>query len=387
MSLFTKRGYTMTAAELIPPRPPVVAAGSVSVTNDSALRHSAVWACLRLRANLVSTMPVDAYRKVGNINVEVPPSPVLVQPGGERVGMKEFLYSTQFDLDRAGNVFGLITERTGFGLPGRIDLVPVSDVGVRVKDNEVVEYRIGGKTYAPADVWHEKQYTVAGLHVGLSPIAYAAWSIGEYLSIQDFALNWFGNGQHPSAMLRNSQKTIAPGNAEIIRQRFKTAVKSGDVFVTGNDWEYQMLQAEQAGSQWIEAKQFGIADAARYFDVPADIIDAAVKTGGNITYSNITQHNLELLILHLDPALRRREDALSRLIPQPRFVKLNRGVLLEMDPKSRAELFKTQIEARILSPNEARAMEDRPPFTESQLGEFDRLFGAPRTNPTPAAVA
>lgn len=384
MSLFAKRAVMTTAADLIPPRTPVMTAGTVTVTNDTALRHSAVWACLRLRANLVSTMPVDVYRKVGGINVEVPPSPILVQPGGERVGIKEWLYSTQFDLDRAGNAFGLVTERSGFGLPARIDLVPVSDVGVRVKDNEVVGYRIGAKEYSPADVWHEKQYTVSGLHVGLSPIAYAAWSIGEYLSIQEFALGWFGGGGIPSGVLRNEAKTLEPREIDTVKARFKTAIANRDLFVTGNDWTYSMIQAEEAGSQWVDAKQFGVVDAARFFDVPAEMIDGAVDSSGNITYANITQHNLELLILHLDPALRRREDALTRLIPEPRFVKLNRGVLLEMDPKSRADLFAVMVESRQLAPSEARAMEDRAPFTDAQLGEFDRLFGAPRTNPTPA---
>lgn len=385
MSLFAKRAAPVTAAELIPPRAPAMQTGTVMVTNDTALRHSAVWACLRLRANLVSTMPVDVFRKVGGINVEVPPSPILVQPGGERVGIKEWLYSTQFDLDRAGNVFGLITERTGFGLPGRIDLVPVSDVGVRIKDNEVVGYRIGPKEYPPDQVWHEKQYTVAGLHVGLSPIAYAAWSIGEYLSIQDFALSWFGGGGIPSGVLKNEEKTLDPREIATIKTRFKTAISNRDLFVTGKDWTYSMIQAEEAGSQWVDAKQFGIADAARFFDCPADLIDAALQSGGDITYQNITQRNLEFLILHLDPALRRREDALTRLIPEPRFVKLNRGVLLEMDPKSQADLFKLGVDSRTLAPSEARAMLDRPPFTEDQLAEFDRLFGAPRTNPAPAA--
>jgi hypothetical protein len=77
--------------------------GAVTVTNDSAMRHSAVWACLRLRADLVSTMPLDVYRRVNGMQVEMPKPPILVQPGGERVDMCEWLYSSQVDLDRAGN--------------------------------------------------------------------------------------------------------------------------------------------------------------------------------------------------------------------------------------------------------------------------------------------
>lgn len=364
---------------LVPDRP-VARPGVPTVTQETALRHSAVWACLRLRANLVSTMPVDLYRRVDGVPVELPKPPVLVNPGGDRVDMQEWLYSTQFDLDRSGNCFGLITARDGFGLPARIDLVPLAEVSVTVRDGVLSKYRIAGQDHEPSEVWHERQYTVAGLPVGLSPTAYAAWSIGEYMSIQQFALDWFGDGTIPAAHLRNTAKTINPVEAAKVKDRFKTAVAGRDLFVTGNDWEYNMIQAEQAASEWIEAKQFGIADIARFYDCPGDLIGAAV-TSGNITYANVTQRNLQFLIMHLGPAVVRREKALDRLTPKSRFVKLNASALLRMDPLTRAQTMQVQINSRTLAPSEGRAIEDRAPFTDEQLAEFDRLFGA--ANPTP----
>ncbi len=385
MSLFSSRVSSVTgptADQLIPPRPEA-RRGTVAVTNETALRHSAVWACLRLRANLISTMPVDLYRRVNGLQIEMTKPPVLVTPGGERVGMKEWLYSSQFDLDRGGNAFGLITETDRYNLPARIDLVPLADVTVKIRKGELYKYVIAGTEYDPDKVWHEKQYTIAGLAVGLSPVAYAAWSIGEYLSIQDFALNWFGGGGIPAARLKNTQKTIDEREAALVKRRFKASVQDGDIFVTGNDWDYDMIQAEAAGSAWIEAKQYGVSDIARFFDSPGDLIDAMISTG-NITYASVTQRNLQFLIMHLGPAVARREDALTKLTPRPRYVKLNSDALLRMDPKARAETLRTQIESRTLAPSEARELEDRPPFTEAQLAEFKELFGTPRTQPTTA---
>lgn len=370
-----------TADQLIPTRP-VTSVGSVLVTNETALRHSAVWACLRLRANLISTMPVDLFRRVGGVQVEVPKPPVLVNPGGERVGIAEWLYSTQFDLDRAGNCFGLITARDGLGHPARIDLVPVGEVSVICKAGELFGYRVGGIEYTPDQVWHEKQYTVAGLHVGLSPVAYAAWSIGEYLSVQQFASDWFGSGAVPSAHLKNTAKTLTAQQAGAVKERFKAAVANRDLFVTGADWEYDMIQAEAAGSDWLEAKNFGIADIARFFDVPGDLIDAAV-TSGNVTYANVTQRNLQFLIMHLGPAIVRRETALSSLTSKPRYVKFNTDALLRMDPQTRATTVKARIDSRTLAPSEARELEELPPFTDAQVSEFAELFGDP--NPTPVS--
>ena len=368
------------------PQRPAQKAGAAVVTDQTALRHSAVWACLRLRANLVSTMPVDLYRKVDGIQVEVPKPPVLLNPGGGPVpDICEWLYSSQVDLDRSGNCFGIITAKDGLGFPAVIELVPVSEVTVKIKAGKLHKYKVGAQLFDPASIWHEKQYTLSGMHVGLSPLAYAAWSIGEYLSIQQFALDWFGNGAVPSAHLKNTAKTLDPGTSDEVKRRFKAATQNQDLFVTGNDWEYKMIQADAAGADWIEAKRYGIGDIARFFDCPGDLIDAAVS-GSSVTYANMTQRNLQFLIMSLGPAIIRRENALSSLTSRPRFVKLNTDALLRMDPAARAAMLRTLIESRQLAPSEARAIEDRQPFTESQLAEFDRLFGK-GTTPTPQTPA
>ncbi|MFI1001995.1 phage portal protein [Streptomyces galbus] len=383
MSLFRRRDNAgATADQLIPPRPSS-GSGAAVVTQETALRHSAVWACLRLRANLISTMPIDVYRKVQGIQVEVPKPAVLITPGGDEVEMPEWMYSSQFDLDRSGNSVGLITAVDGLGLPARIELVPSSDVTVRMRKGKKT-YRIGGTIYEPNEVWHEKQYTVPGLPVGLSPVAYAAWSISEYLSIQQFALDWFSGGAIPSAHLKNTAKTLSPDQADGAKQRFKAAVANRDLFVTGNDWDYEMIQAEQAGADWIQAKQFGIGDVARFFDCPSDLIDAAVSSS-SVTYANMTQRNLQFLVMSLGPAVSRREQALSRLTSRPRFVKLNRNALLAMDPQAQASVIKTRIDSRTLTPSEARALYDQAPLTDDQMAEFDRLFGK-GTQPAPTTA-
>ena len=391
---FTRDAQVTTAEDLLSlARERRNGSGSVHVNNDTALRHSAVWACLRLRADLVSTMPVDVYRRVQGIQVEVPKPPVLVTPGGSAVGLPEWLYSSQFDLDRAGNCFGIITERSGVigpdgrGLPGRIDLVSLADVTVRATGSEITKFVIADQEYDPWDVWHEKQYTVAGLPLGLSPVAYAAWVIEESLNAQQFARDWFAGGAVPMAELKNTSKTIDQKQARVARENFKAAVSTGDLFVHGNDWEYKPIQAVAQQSQFIEARQYGLGDIARFFGCPGDMIDAAVS-GSSITYASITQRNLQFLIMNLGPAVGRRENAFSRnLVSGPRYVKLNTDALLRMDPEARARTIQSQINSRTLAPSEARALDDRAPFTEEQLAEFDRLFGSRSVPAQPTTAA
>lgn len=375
MSLFARRGLGDTSNNLVPSRA-ARRTGSVSVSADSALRTSAVWAALRLRADLVSTMPLDVFRRVGGIQVEVPKPPVLVNPGGDRVDMQEWLYSSQFELDRTGNVFGIISEVDALGNPRRVDLVDSATVVVRVNTNTgVVSYRIGGDEYTDAEVWHERQFTIPGLVMGLSPVAYAAWSIGQYQSAVEFGLEWFGNGAMvPGGVLRNSEKVVAPEVAAAAKTRFKEAIAGRDLFVTGKDWEFVTTEVAANESQFLDTQNFGLSDIARFFGVPGDLIDIAPSGGSSaITYASITQRNLQFLIMNLGPVFARREKALSKWLPQPRFVKFNTDALLRMDPAQRALMFVSLVNAKLRAPSEVRELDNLPPLTPEQIAEIKEL--------------
>lgn len=353
------------------------------------MTHSAVWAALRLRADLISSMPLDVFRRMSDgVQVEMPRPQVMEFPGGPEIpGLrwKEWVYSTQVDLDSTGNTVGIITGRDANNLPTAIEPVNIDDVVFRGKGAKLTEVRVAGTSYTPEKVWHEKQYTVAGLAVGLSPIAHAALSIRGYLSAQQFAADWFDNATTPGGHLKNTAKVLDRDEATNVKANFKATVQSGDVWVSGSDWEYSMLSAKASESQFIEQMQFSITDATRFLGVPGDVIDAPVG-GSSITYANISQRNLQLLIINLGPAIDRREDAWSYgLLPRPRYAKLNTAALLRMDNLTRLQAHETAINARIYPPSRALDMENMPPLTPEEEAEFARLFPARATTAGGAA--
>jgi HK97 family phage portal protein len=373
---------SVTATDYIPIRRQESSGAGVRVDPDSALRHSAVFACLRLRANLVASTPLDVFRRVGGVQVEVEKPPLLVNPGGAvpaytagavNTLIGEWLWSSQFDLDRYGNAFGVITARDGYGYPSVVELAPTGDVRVVGRGQAVSDVFIGGTKYKPRDIWHERQYTVPGSPMGLSPIMYAAWSISGYLSAQRFSLDYFGTGGIPSGVLRNT--VMDEMDAKVIseaKSRFKTAVEGRDVFVTGRDWEWTAVQATGAASVFLDEMKYGVGDVARFLDVPGDMIDAE-SASGSITYANISQRNLQLLLTSMGPAFKRREDTFSSAIKSDRYAKFNTDALLRMDPETRSRVVNGQVLARVLAPSEARELENRPPFTPEQIAEFDLL--------------
>lgn len=346
----------------------------------------------------MSTFPLSIYRRSGGYDIETPIPPVFAFPGGPRVSWSQWVYMTQIDLDRTGNCFGLISQRDSLGLPARIDLVPATDVAVVMHGGELVGFRIKGTVFDPADVWHETQYRIAGLEVGLSPVAYASWSMGIYASLDNFIVEFLDNATTPSVVMKNVQRTLNDVQAKEMKDKWRATVQNGDALIIGADWEFSPFQAEQTGLNWLQAKQFEQEDIARFFNVPHDLLDisSSGSTGNSrMTYANIGQRNLQFLMFHLQPAIQRREEAWTNgLLPGPaagqsqranRYVKLDTDSLLRLDPTAQAALFASQIAAGILAPSEARERMNLPPLTDAQKAELQDVSQGGMMPPEPIA--
>jgi HK97 family phage portal protein len=381
--LFGRQGRAAQLGSLELPRRSSSGRYRSNLTPDNALRQSAVWAALRLRADLISTFPIDVFRMSGGVQVEVEKPPVLINPSGNTITMREFLYSTQIDLDLVGNAYGIIREKDAFGIPRRIDLLAHTDVRPNVK-NDVVTYQVKNETYTADEIWHERQFTLPGLIMGLSPIAYAAWSLGLWESALDFAADWFNNSRMiPTVHLQNIAKVLGDGEADKAKDRYKIAVEGRDAFVSGKDWTFATVQTPMADAQFLETRKLSEVDAVRFFGVPGDLIEVQ-GNASSVTYANITERNLQFLIMNLGPAIIRREEALTRLVSSPRFVKMNTSAILRMDPKSQSDQLIAEVQGKITAPSEARALMNRAPFTSAQIDEFAVLFPKPAPSSIPS---
>jgi HK97 family phage portal protein len=361
---------------LIPYRWSTGQAGSVIVDTSTALRHSAVWAAVRMRADMVSTMGFYCWRNnpgdAGRSRVPVPI--VLRSPSGSRMDMTEWLYSSQVSLDLRGNAYGVILARDGFGRPSQIELVDPDKVVVHQAKDGTVTYTIHGQKFTADQVWHEKQNTMPGQAVGLSVIAYAAWTISSGLSAERFGLDWFRNGAFPSGHLKNIARKLEATEALAIKERFVDSVAQRQPFVSGMDWDFKALTVNPNESQFLETIKASVSDVARFFSMPAEMIGGS--SGSSLTYANVEQRSIDFLTFHLDPTLVRRETALSRLVADPIYVQFDRDNLLRTDMLNRYKAYHFGVTARVLTPDDARAAENRPPLTDYDWTQFAKIPGA-----------
>ncbi len=376
-------GFSNIGGVVVPSRASGGKHGAVSVNETKAMTHSAYWACLRVRADLISTFPADVFRDFDGIALEMPKPPIMVDTGGAEWSFADWMWASQRDLDSVGNVIGLIRERNGAsnryypeGLPSRIELQDPRGCSV-IKYKGKTMYRIDGKIYDPSVVYHERQYRMSGSPVGLAPVHLAAATLGEGLSMQQYGLDWFGTGGIPKAWMRNVAKRLGDPEREAAKTWYNDTVRNGDLMVTGKDWEYNMIQAETVGLEWLEGRQFSLSEICRFMSVPPEMVHAAVS-GQSVTYANVSQANLQFLIMHIGPTVIRREQALSRLLPMPRYVKLNTAALLRMDPMTRQTVLRSQLETWQMTLSETRALDDRQPLSAADKTEMTEIYGKPK---------
>jgi HK97 family phage portal protein len=334
-----------------------------------ALSIPAVWSAVRLRANIVSSLPVGVFRRdpATGRTVRVPGAETgaLQQPSAE-FDIMSWLHASQLALDLRGNNYGRIMARDPRTyLPTQIELVHPDEVGVRTLKDGTLEYRFAGRKVDSFDVWHERQNEVPGSVVGMSPISAAARALGITVAAEDYGAEFFVDALHPSALM-SSDAPIDEDQARIVKRRVFSSQQGREPLVLGGNWKYQTLSISPTDALLLEVLRYGSEQVAQLFDVPGELIGAPAQ-GSSVTYANREQRTQDLLALRLGPAIARRERALSRLTVRGQWVKLNTAALLRADLAGRYASYQVGLRNGFLSFEDVADLEDRAPLTAEQL--------------------
>jgi HK97 family phage portal protein len=336
------------------------------VTADTAGRLSAVWRCLVLLCDVISTLPIDVYRAGSRVPVD--PSPQLFTRPAADMPFDEWVWIFLWEALTSPAAWGLIVDRSGPGLrPSQIEPLcrgRVTAATSRNSDRAATVYRLDGREVDPADLFRFRLYPAAGSVVGLDPVAYAAEAIGAGLAAQRFGAEFFADSAIPSGIL-TTDSSLSAENADAMHDRWQ-AKRQGrrDTAVLGNGLKFQAITVSPEESQNLETRKFSIQEACRYFGVPPEMIGS--EAGGSLTYANVEQRDLDFLKYGVGPKMRRLESALNGLLPRGQYVKFNTGALLRTDLKTRYESYALALaEPRPwLTVDEVRELEDREPIDQ-----------------------
>jgi HK97 family phage portal protein len=329
----------------------------VPVGTDQAMRLSTVWACVRLLADSVSTLPVDVFRRGEREPLQ--PPPILITPAAGWA-LHDWLEAVMRSLLLRGNAYGLVVARGANLRPSQVELIHPDAMTVRVNREGMVEYRLHGKPQPAEDIWHVRAFRMPGLVEGLSPIEYARQSIGLGLAVERYGATWFADGGVPPGTFKNTEQTVDQEQADEIKGRLVHAIRTRQPMVHGRDWQFTPVAVKPKESQFIETAKLNVAAIARLFGVPPEMI--AGEAGNSLTYASVEMRGIDFLTFGVRPWLVRLETAISALLPRGQFIRFNPGGLLKATTKESYEALEIGIRSGLLTPNEARAKQDLPPL-------------------------
>lgn len=331
---------------------------------DAALQISAVFACVEILAQTISTLPLYVYRDKGGVRVPDKMSRLwllLHESPNRWMTPSEFLSAMVVNRMLRGNAYALI-ERDSAGEP--IALVPLSpdqmEVSV-VEGGEVyVYYQDGDITaLAPENVIHWKG--LGNGFLGLSKLDFMRATTNEAIRAQDNANSLYGKGSKPTGVLQTDSKLSAE-QVTALMTRFQTSMTSsgGGLIIADRGLKYSQMSLSPADAQLLETRRFTIEEICRWFGVPGVL----VGTTGQTTWgSGIEQIVSGFHKFTIGPLCKQLEQVLERRLKnyEPITIEFKMDGLLRTDPASRAAFYSTMSQNGAMTRNEIRRLENLPP--------------------------
>lgn len=342
-------------------------------TIDLSVTLAAVYASVRILATNIASLPLHAYRTTTDGTIRVKSLPALFDQPSVHGTLWDWLHRLVSSLALAGNAYGLVTRRDGFGYPTGVEWLHPDDVSVQDLawngPGSFIDpiFRWRGRVIPKENLVHIPWFTVPWRVKGLSPIGAYAASVNAGLGAMAYSQDWFNAGGVPPGTFQNSAKQVNQQEADQIKERLVNAIRSHKPIVYGNDWEYKPIAINPHEAQFIETMKMTATQIAVVYGVPPEKVGG--EKGGSMTYANSEQESIDLVQFTLLPWVKKLESAFFPIIPQAQYVKFNLDAMIRVDVRTRHDVHFIDRRMGLKSINEIRELEDLPPITGKEADE------------------
>lgn len=288
-----------------------------SVTAETAMRVSAVFACIRVLAETLASTPIVLYRRLLDGSKER----AVKHPLYRLVHQRPNRWQTNFEWREMGMghlcLRGVAYSRVVSNNAGQRELVPMHPDHVRAEQRDdgsiVYEYtpdRGPRQVLLQEEVLRVPFMTLNGIKP-VTPIEAQRDNIGESLGAQDYAARFLKNDATPRSYLKMEGSFKDDEERRKFRASWQDAQSGANRHKTPvleKGMEMESLGLSNHDAQFIELRDFKIADIARIWRVPPHLIGDLKRA----TFSNIEQQALEFVKYTMAPWYARWEQALSR---------------------------------------------------------------------------
>lgn len=363
----------LTLAQIFGVAPPTQI--GVSVTPESAMTVPAVFAAVLFLCSSIASLPIGLYTKDPKTGEKTritddPLSHILNDAVNDETTAFDFFFQYMLEVLTYGRSVAFI-ERNGRGDPINLWPLLIQRVNLERRWTQsslrlIYHFQDGTRpvTFAASEVLDVRFLPQTDPLIARSPMMVHRDTIALAIAATRYGAEYFANGGVPPFVITGPFSTPAAISRakKDVKQALQDARDSGEMAVSLPDGhKLTPVGFDPEKMQMIETKRFLIEEIARIFYLPPVFLQDL--THG--TYSNAEQQDLVVVKHTLAHWVARIEQQLNLKLfgrdrPGARFVEFNLDGLLRGDLVSRMAGITAAVAGGVLTPNEGRAMDNRP---------------------------
>ncbi len=347
-------------------------AAKVTLTNQTALTISTVFAAMSAISEDIAKLPIDVSQVDGEKRIQLNDHPLNLllnrqpNPLTNAMTLRETLTGHALGW---GNGYAEIQRDTG-GKAIALWMLRPDMVQIKRLDNGSLLYEFRNKKGGTIKILGEDVFHIHGLGFdgiqGYNVIQMARETLGLAKATEVFGGTFFGNGCNQSAVLRHPNNLIAPAQdrlREQIQKHHNGVTNAHKLLILEEGMELAGNTIPPDDSQFLQTREFSVVEICRWFRIPP----IKVQDLSRSTFNNIEQQNINYVTDSLTGWLTRWESEIWSKLLTPLdksmgvSVKHNVNALLRGDIKSRGIFYKTMWSLGAFSTNEIRSLEDMNP--------------------------
>lgn len=371
----------------------------IHISEETALTYTAYWACVRLLAGTLASLPLITYKRLSQGKERATDHPnyfLLHDEPNPEMDSFTFLETYMSHLVTTGNAYSLIDWEDNVRIKALWIMRPDRISVTRDENKNIVyKYSIDGQgqiTLPSYRVWHTPGLGYDGL-VGYSPIAMVRQAVGLGLATEKMGAELFGNGltvggtlEHPGKMSDEAQKRFLA----TIKARHQGIDKAHELLILEEGMKFNKNNIPPEDAQFLDTRKYQKREMATFFLIQPHKIGDMEQA----TFGNIEEQNIEFVVDTMRPWAVRIEKSAKRKLFLPNekadyFSEFLMDGLLRGNVESRYRAYSIGRNWGWLSANDVLEMENKNPIPNGDvyMSPSNMVSAEQFNNQTPKAPA
>ncbi|CAB4140317.1 COG4695 Phage-related protein [uncultured Caudovirales phage] len=353
----------------------------LGVTGKSSLQSTAVFACVRVIAETIGTLPCIMYERLPDGGKrrapEHPIYSVLHDQASANQTANEYWETVAAHIMGSGNSYSRIFYDARQNVSRLEPIEPqyvhvLVDAATGAKGYRVTELNRPTETLDDSRCLHIPGLSYDGV-IGYSPIDAARRAVEMGMRAEAYADRVFRNGAIPPAYVSGSGAAPDAAAMKAFKEAWMRQNGGANQGSIGFLWnaEIKTVPINHRDLQFLELRKFQLEEIARIYRVPLHLVQSLDRSTNN----NIEHQSLDFVTHTIRPWAVRLEKRINMALLGPRerqqyFAEFNLDALMRGDAESRASFYNSGISNGWMKPDEVRMRENLNPVG----GAADRLY-------------